>query len=83
MKPGGTKQQQQQRGNRKEARLGESQQRKGGRGGRCERDKAVKKATEEDDGGEVGGVMDGTEWIRGVDVEDASTTETLSCTIHR
>lgn len=49
-KPGGTKQ----RGNRKEARLGESQQ-KGGRGGRCERDKAVKKATKEDEGGEVGG----------------------------
>lgn len=22
-------------------------------------------------------------WTRGVDVEDASTTETLSCTIHR
>ncbi|XP_049424407.1 calpain-5-like [Epinephelus fuscoguttatus] len=48
-KPGGTKQ----RGNRKEARLGESQQ-KGENGGRCERDKAVKKATKEDDGGEVG-----------------------------
>ncbi len=43
-KPGGTKQ----RGNRKEARLGESQQ-KGGKGGRCERDKAVKKATKEDE----------------------------------
>ncbi|XP_074480223.1 calpain-5 isoform X2 [Sebastes fasciatus] len=50
-KPGASKQQ---RGNRKEARLG--QQQKGGRGGRCERDKAVKKVTEEDDDdGEVGG----------------------------
>lgn len=48
VKPGGTKQ----RGNRKEARLGESQQR-GGR--RCEQNKAVKKATKEDEGGEVGG----------------------------
>lgn len=49
-KPGGTKQ----RGNRKEARLGESLQ-KGGKGGRSERDKTVKKATKEDNGGEVGG----------------------------
>ncbi|KAG8006176.1 Calpain-5 [Nibea albiflora] len=48
VKPGGTKQ----RGNRKEARLGESQQR-GGR--RCEHEKAVKKATKDDEGGEVGG----------------------------
>ncbi|XP_029132335.2 calpain-5-like isoform X2 [Labrus bergylta] len=47
-KPGGTKQ----RGNRKEARLGESQQ----QGGKRERrDMAVKKAREEDDGGEQGG----------------------------
>ncbi|XP_073331445.1 calpain-5 [Pagrus major] len=45
---GGTKQ----RGNRKEARLGESQQ-TGNKGGRCERDKAVKKAKKEDEGGEV------------------------------
>ncbi|KAM9335908.1 calpain-5 isoform 1-T1 [Symphorus nematophorus] len=45
-KPGGTKQ----RGNRKEARLGESQE-----GGRCERDKAEKKKTQEDEGGEEGG----------------------------
>ncbi|XP_060886949.1 calpain-5-like isoform X2 [Labrus mixtus] len=46
--PGGTKQ----RGNRKEARLGESQQ----QGGKRERrDMAVKKAREEDDGGEEGG----------------------------
>ncbi|XP_028419875.1 calpain-5 [Perca flavescens] len=49
-KPEGTKQQ----GNRKEARLGESQQ-KEGKGGRCERDKTVKKETKEDDSGEVGG----------------------------
>ncbi|XP_070849791.1 calpain-5 [Chaetodon trifascialis] len=48
-KPGDTKQ----RGNRKEARLGESQQ-EGGKGGRCERDKAVKKATKEVEGGEAG-----------------------------
>ncbi|XP_044041049.1 calpain-5-like isoform X2 [Siniperca chuatsi] len=49
-KPGGTKQ----RGNWKEARLGESQQ-EGGKGGRCQRDKAVKEVTKEDDSGEVGG----------------------------
>ncbi|XP_059211419.1 calpain-5-like [Centropristis striata] len=47
-KPGGTKQ----RGNRKEARLGESQQ-NGERGGRCVRD--MKKVTKEEDDGEVGG----------------------------
>ncbi|XP_075968535.1 calpain-5 [Anarhichas minor] len=50
-KPGVTKQ----RGNRKEARLGESQPKKGGEGGKCEREKVVKKVTKEDDGGEVGG----------------------------
>lgn len=44
-KPGGSKQ----RGNRKEARLGESQQ-TGGRGGRCERDNTAGKTA---DGGEV------------------------------
>lgn len=49
-KPVGTKQ----RGNRKEARLGESQQ-TGGKGGRCEQDKAVEKTRKEADGGEVGG----------------------------
>ncbi|XP_035531052.1 calpain-5-like isoform X1 [Morone saxatilis] len=48
-KPGGTKQ----RGNRKEARLGESQE-KGGKARRCEQDKAVKKTTKEDDGEEAG-----------------------------
>ncbi|XP_031707097.1 calpain-5 [Anarrhichthys ocellatus] len=50
-KPGVTKQ----RGNRKEARLGESQPKKGGEGGKCEREKVVKKVTKEDDSGEVGG----------------------------
>ncbi|XP_068569435.1 calpain 5-like isoform X1 [Cebidichthys violaceus] len=50
-KPGVTKQ----RGNWKEARLGESQPKKGGEGGKCEREKAVKKVTKEDNGGEVGG----------------------------
>ncbi|XP_034413407.1 calpain-5-like [Cyclopterus lumpus] len=50
-KPGVTKQ----RGNRKEARLGESQQKKGGEGAKCERDEAVKKVKKEDDGGDVGG----------------------------
>lgn len=49
-KAGGTKQ----RGNRKEARLGESPQ-TGNKGRRCERDKAVKKAMKEDEGGEVEG----------------------------
>lgn len=49
-KPEGTKQQ----GNRKEASLGESQQ-KEGKGGRCERDKTVKKETKEDDSVVVGG----------------------------
>ncbi|XP_040038758.2 calpain-5 isoform X2 [Gasterosteus aculeatus] len=48
-KPGVTEQQ----GNRKEARLGESQQRKGGEGVREK--KAVKKAAKEDGGGEAGG----------------------------
>ncbi|XP_039997575.1 calpain-5-like [Xiphias gladius] len=47
VKPGGTKQ----RGNRKEARLGESQQERRKRG-RCDRDKAVKKVMREDDDGE-------------------------------
>ncbi|XP_022616490.1 calpain-5-like [Seriola dumerili] len=50
VKPGGTEQ----RGNRKEARLGESQQ-EGRKRGRCERDKAVKKVMKEDDGGERNG----------------------------
>lgn len=50
-KPGVTEQ----RGHRKEARLGESQQKKGGEGAKCERDKAVKRVNEEEDGGEVGG----------------------------
>ncbi|XP_029311334.1 calpain-5 isoform X2 [Cottoperca gobio] len=49
-KPAGTKQ----RGNRKEAKLGESQP-KGGKGGMCKRDKAVNKVIKEDDSGEVGG----------------------------
>ncbi|XP_034712844.1 calpain-5-like isoform X1 [Etheostoma cragini] len=49
-KPEGTKQQ----GNKKEAKLGESQQ-KEGKGGRCEQDKTVKKETKEDDSVEVGG----------------------------
>ncbi|XP_068444351.1 calpain 5-like isoform X2 [Clinocottus analis] len=46
-----------QRGNRKEARLGESQQKKGGEGGKYKRDKAVRKVKkkDEDDGGEPGG----------------------------
>ncbi|KAJ4949319.1 hypothetical protein JOQ06_020835 [Pogonophryne albipinna] len=47
-KPGETKQ----RGNRKEARLGEP---KGGKGGKREQDKAVKKQKKEEDGAEVGG----------------------------
>ncbi|XP_047191955.1 calpain-5-like isoform X2 [Scophthalmus maximus] len=51
VEPGGAER----RGNRKEARLGESQQEGGRKGRRCERTKAVKKATEEDDGGEGGG----------------------------
>ncbi|KAI3376387.1 hypothetical protein L3Q82_016868 [Scortum barcoo] len=46
-KPGGTKQ----RGNRKEARLGESQQKER----RCERDEAVRKATKEGEDGEEEG----------------------------
>ncbi|XP_018551987.1 calpain-5 [Lates calcarifer] len=51
VKPGGTER----RGNRKEARLGESQQ-EGRRRGRCERDKDAKKAIkEDDDGGGNGG----------------------------
>lgn len=49
-KPGGTKR----RGNRKEPRLGESRQ-TGGKGGSCERDKAVEKTTQEADGREAGG----------------------------
>ncbi|XP_054863411.1 calpain-5-like isoform X1 [Amphiprion ocellaris] len=51
IKPGGTKQQ----GNRKEARLRESQQERGKRG-RCDPDR--KKATTEDDEGEVNGVWE-------------------------
>ena len=47
-KPGETKQ----RGNRKEARLGEP---KGGKGGKREQDKAVKKLKKEEGGAEVGG----------------------------
>ena len=47
IKPGGTEQ----RGNRKEARLGESQQ-EGRKRGRRERDKPVKKVMREDDGGQ-------------------------------
>ncbi|KAK5848331.1 hypothetical protein PBY51_005956 [Eleginops maclovinus] len=47
-KPGETKQ----RGNRKEARLGEP---KGGKGGNCEQDKAVKQLAKEEDGREVEG----------------------------
>ncbi|KAK1890164.1 Calpain-5 [Dissostichus eleginoides] len=47
-KPGETKQ----RGNRKEARLGEP---KGGKGGKRAKDKAVKKQKNEEDGAEVGG----------------------------
>uniref|UniRef100_A0A3Q1FTT7 Calpain-5-like n=1 Tax=Acanthochromis polyacanthus TaxID=80966 RepID=A0A3Q1FTT7_9TELE len=51
IKPGATKQQ----GNRKEARLRESQQERGKRG-RCDPDR--RKATTEDDGGEVDGVWE-------------------------
>ncbi|XP_029382451.1 calpain-5 [Echeneis naucrates] len=50
LQPAGTKQ----RGNRKEARLGESQQ-EGRKQGGCERSKAVKKTMREGDGGEGSG----------------------------
>ncbi|KAL6118540.1 uncharacterized protein ACO6RY_03326 [Pungitius sinensis] len=58
-KPGGAEQ----RGNRKEARLGESQQTKGGEGGKSERDKkAVKKAAKEDDDDGGGGGKEAGGW---------------------